>query len=85
MCTIHKHIKGTVYIGELLLSLCLVHFRVGDDARVSLLVLKACSKDLGFYRCTLVSALGSVSTSDYHLTSEGERLFSPEFKDLIQS
>ncbi|XP_046724526.1 alpha-protein kinase 2 isoform X1 [Silurus meridionalis] len=44
--------------------------KVGDDARVSLSLLKACSKDLGFYHCTLISPLGSVSTSDYHLTSE---------------
>ncbi|XP_060747417.1 alpha-protein kinase 2 isoform X1 [Tachysurus vachellii] len=44
--------------------------KVGDDARVSLSLLKPCSKDLGFYRCSLVTALGSVSTSDFHLTSE---------------
>ncbi|TSY69828.1 Alpha-protein kinase 2 [Bagarius yarrelli] len=41
-----------------------------DNTRVSLSLLKASRKDLGFYRCTLISASGSVSTSDYHLTSE---------------
>ncbi|KAG7320719.1 hypothetical protein KOW79_015134 [Hemibagrus wyckioides] len=51
-------------------TLCEETRKVGDDVRVSLSLLKACSKDLGFYRCTLNSALGSVSTSDYHLTSE---------------
>ncbi|KAF5900809.1 alpha-protein kinase 2-like, partial [Clarias magur] len=44
--------------------------KAGEDGRVSLSVLKACSKDLGFYRCSLISAFGSASTSDYHLTSE---------------
>ncbi|KAK3555534.1 hypothetical protein QTP86_021803 [Hemibagrus guttatus] len=51
-------------------TLCEETRKAGDDARVSLSLSKACSKDLGFYRCTLISALGSVSTSDYHLTSE---------------
>ncbi|XP_026784429.3 alpha-protein kinase 2 isoform X2 [Pangasianodon hypophthalmus] len=51
-------------------TLCEEKMKVGDDGRLSLSVVKACSKDLGFYRCTLTSALGSVSTSDYHLTSE---------------
>uniref|UniRef100_W5KLL9 non-specific serine/threonine protein kinase n=2 Tax=Astyanax mexicanus TaxID=7994 RepID=W5KLL9_ASTMX len=42
----------------------------GDDSRVTLSILKACSKDLGMYRCTLTSPAGTVSTSEYHLTSE---------------
>ncbi|XP_076844960.1 alpha-protein kinase 2 isoform X2 [Brachyhypopomus gauderio] len=44
--------------------------RLVDDSRVSLSIVKACSKDLGMYRCTLTCVLGSVCTSDYHLTSE---------------
>ncbi|XP_027004022.2 alpha-protein kinase 2 isoform X2 [Tachysurus fulvidraco] len=51
-------------------TLCEEKKKVGDDARVSLSLLKPCSKDLGFYRCSLVTALGSVSSSDFHLTSE---------------
>ncbi|KAL7844175.1 hypothetical protein SRHO_G00227140 [Serrasalmus rhombeus] len=42
----------------------------GDESRVTLSIVKACSKDLGMYCCNLTSRLGSVSTSDYHLTSE---------------
>uniref|UniRef100_A0A3B4D0Z4 non-specific serine/threonine protein kinase n=1 Tax=Pygocentrus nattereri TaxID=42514 RepID=A0A3B4D0Z4_PYGNA len=38
--------------------------------RVTLSIVKACSKDLGMYCCNLTSRLGSVSTSDFHLTSE---------------
>lgn len=44
----------------------------GDDERFTLTVLKACSKDLGLYKCTLSTSNISVSTSEYHLTSEGE-------------
>ncbi|XP_066502475.1 alpha-protein kinase 2 [Hoplias malabaricus] len=43
---------------------------VADESRVTLSILKACSKDLGMYRCSLTSSIGSVFTSDYHLTSE---------------
>lgn len=42
----------------------------GDDERFTLTILKACSKDLGLYKCTLTTANISVSTSEYHLTSE---------------
>ncbi|XP_062868142.1 alpha-protein kinase 2 [Trichomycterus rosablanca] len=44
--------------------------KMGDDGRGSFLVVKASSKDLGLYRCTLTGSHGSVSTPDYHLTSE---------------
>lgn len=42
----------------------------GDDERFTLTILKACSKDLGLYKCTLSTSNISVSTSAYHLTSE---------------
>ncbi|XP_065099619.2 alpha-protein kinase 2 [Paramisgurnus dabryanus] len=42
----------------------------GDDERFTLTILKACSKDLGLYKCTLSTSNISVSTSEYHLTSE---------------
>nr|XP_055036276.1 alpha-protein kinase 2 isoform X2 [Misgurnus anguillicaudatus] len=42
----------------------------GDDERFTLTILKACSKDLGLYKCTLSTSNVSVSTSEYHLTSE---------------
>ncbi|XP_058615133.1 alpha-protein kinase 2 isoform X2 [Onychostoma macrolepis] len=41
-----------------------------DDGRFALTILKACSKDLGLYKCSLNAANISVSTSEYHLTSE---------------
>ncbi|KTG35567.1 hypothetical protein cypCar_00001772 [Cyprinus carpio] len=41
-----------------------------DDSRFTLTILKACSKDLGLYKCSLNAANISVSTSEYHLTSE---------------
>ncbi|KAK2872415.1 hypothetical protein Q8A67_022312 [Cirrhinus molitorella] len=41
-----------------------------DDGRFTLTILKACSKDLGLYKCSLNAAKISVSTSEYHLTSE---------------
>ncbi|XP_043077278.1 alpha-protein kinase 2 [Puntigrus tetrazona] len=41
-----------------------------DDGRFTLTILKACSKDLGLYKCSLSAANISVSTSEYHLTSE---------------
>ncbi|XP_016126709.1 uncharacterized protein [Sinocyclocheilus grahami] len=41
-----------------------------DDGRFTLTILKACSKDLGLYKCSLNAANISVSTSEYHLTSE---------------
>ncbi|KAL7854025.1 hypothetical protein AOLI_G00208690 [Acnodon oligacanthus] len=41
-----------------------------NESRVTLSIVKACSKDLGMYCCNLTSRLGSVSTSGYHLTSE---------------
>ncbi|KAK1788514.1 hypothetical protein P4O66_016937 [Electrophorus voltai] len=44
--------------------------REGDDSRVTLSIERACSKDLGRYRCALSSLLGSVCTCEYHLTSE---------------
>ncbi|XP_016148424.1 uncharacterized protein [Sinocyclocheilus grahami] len=43
-----------------------------DDGRFTLTILKACSKDLGLYKCSLNAANISVSTSEYHLTSEAE-------------
>ncbi|XP_057215510.1 alpha-protein kinase 2 [Triplophysa rosa] len=42
----------------------------GDNERFTLTILKACSKDLGLYKCTLTTSNISVSTSEYHLTSE---------------
>ncbi|KAI2651535.1 Alpha-protein kinase 2 [Labeo rohita] len=41
-----------------------------DDGRFTLNILKACSKDLGLYKCSLNAANISLSTSEYHLTSE---------------
>ncbi|XP_067232059.1 alpha-protein kinase 2 isoform X3 [Chanodichthys erythropterus] len=41
-----------------------------DDGRFTLTILEACSKDLGLYKCSLNAANISVSTSEYHLTSE---------------
>ncbi|XP_073790876.1 alpha-protein kinase 2 isoform X2 [Danio rerio] len=41
-----------------------------EDGRFTLTIIKACSKDLGFYKCSLIVANISVSTSEYHLTSE---------------
>ncbi|XP_028830530.1 alpha-protein kinase 2 isoform X2 [Denticeps clupeoides] len=41
----------------------------GDDGRMSLAILKVCSKDLGMYHCCLRNPHGSAS-SDFHLTSE---------------
>lgn len=41
-----------------------------EDGRFTLTIIKACSKDLGFYKCSLNAANISVSTSEYHLTSE---------------
>ncbi|XP_026052408.1 alpha-protein kinase 2 isoform X3 [Carassius auratus] len=41
-----------------------------DDGRFTLQILKACRKDLGLYKCSLNAANISVSTSEYHLTSE---------------
>ncbi|KAK9955102.1 hypothetical protein ABG768_015004 [Culter alburnus] len=43
-----------------------------DDGRFTLTILEACSKDLGLYKCSLNAANISVSTSEYHLTSEVE-------------
>ncbi|XP_051733052.1 alpha-protein kinase 2-like isoform X2 [Ctenopharyngodon idella] len=43
-----------------------------DDGRFTLTILEACSKDLGLYKCSLNAANISVSTSEYHLTSEAE-------------
>ncbi|XP_056588069.1 alpha-protein kinase 2 [Triplophysa dalaica] len=42
----------------------------GDDQRSTLIILKACSKDLGLYKCTMTTSKISVSASEYHLTSE---------------
>ncbi|KAK7143217.1 hypothetical protein R3I93_014397 [Phoxinus phoxinus] len=41
-----------------------------DDGRFTLTILNACSKDLGLYKCSLNAANVSVSTLEYHLTSE---------------
>ncbi|XP_012695770.2 alpha-protein kinase 2 isoform X1 [Clupea harengus] len=41
----------------------------GDEGQACLTLLKACSKDLGMYRCLLSSLHGS-AFSDFHLTSE---------------
>uniref|UniRef100_A0A8C1NEN5 non-specific serine/threonine protein kinase n=1 Tax=Cyprinus carpio TaxID=7962 RepID=A0A8C1NEN5_CYPCA len=41
-----------------------------DDGRITLTIVKACRKDLGLYKCSLNAANISVSTSEYHLTSE---------------
>lgn len=46
--------------------------REKDDGRFTLQILKACRKDLGLYKCSLKAANISVSTSEYHLTSEGK-------------
>ncbi|XP_067279729.1 alpha-protein kinase 2 isoform X2 [Pseudorasbora parva] len=43
-----------------------------DDGRFTLTILEACSKDLGLYKCSLNAGNISVSTSEYHLTSEAE-------------
>ncbi|XP_063066695.1 alpha-protein kinase 2 isoform X2 [Engraulis encrasicolus] len=43
----------------------------GDGSGESLTLQKACSKDLGMYRCILTCSLGSVH-SDFHFTSEAE-------------
>ncbi|XP_077050149.1 alpha-protein kinase 2 isoform X2 [Siphateles boraxobius] len=43
-----------------------------DDGRFTLTILNACSKDLGLYKCSLNAANISVSTLEYHLTSEAE-------------
>ncbi|TRY98655.1 hypothetical protein DNTS_005899 [Danionella cerebrum] len=40
------------------------------DERFTLTISKACSKDLGLYKCSLSATNVSVSTSEYHLTSE---------------
>ncbi|XP_039544312.1 alpha-protein kinase 2 isoform X1 [Pimephales promelas] len=41
-----------------------------DDGRFTLTILNACSKDLGLYKCSLIATNVSVSTLEYHLTSE---------------
>ncbi|XP_073681352.1 alpha-protein kinase 2 [Garra rufa] len=41
-----------------------------DEGRLTMTIVKACSKDLGLYKCSLNAANISVSTSEYHLTSE---------------
>ncbi|XP_051536777.1 alpha-protein kinase 2 [Myxocyprinus asiaticus] len=43
---------------------------VGDSDRFTLTIKKACSKDLGLYKCSMTSSDISVSTAEYHLTSE---------------
>ncbi|XP_051959658.1 alpha-protein kinase 2 [Xyrauchen texanus] len=42
----------------------------GDGDRFKLTIIKACSKDLGLYKCSLTTCNISVSTAEYHLTSE---------------
>ncbi|KAL2099633.1 hypothetical protein ACEWY4_004027 [Coilia grayii] len=54
--------KGKTVLSEIQKS-------AGDVSQESLTLLKACSKDLGMYRCTLTCSFGS-AYSDFHFTSE---------------